>query len=144
MKYFILTVLVGFSALSFGQEDTDTIWSTFSGEDVYEFSVYRAGCFHTEAEIITVKKDGEHFFGQYTKAGDDQKILSITELNAIEGFYTELANKDTELGFCTSTNTYIVKLNGKVQTTFVDSTCSGWSPFTDLVSAIYPSKDIEL
>ena len=144
MKYFNLIVLIAFSALSYAQESTDTMWSSLSGEDVYEFSVYRAGCFHTEAETITVKKEGEQFLGQFTKVGDQQKVLSTLDLTALESFYTELENKETKFGFCTSTNTYIVKLNGKVQTTFVDSTCSGWSPFSDLVSALYPSNDINL
>lgn len=146
MKQFIIILLMLISGLTHGQVDTESIWSTLSEDDVYEFSMSHSGCFSSEYQTITIKKDGEQFIANLNGNSNSELIksidtkemtLEIADLDLLSLYYAELSSKPFKAGFCTSSYTYTVKLNGKVQTTYTDMSCSEADPFSKIVKELY-------
>ncbi len=142
MKHFILFLLITISGLSLGQEETESIWMNLEDQDTYEFTMYKQGCFHSEVKTITVQKKGDQFMS-YSSSTEGNQVLTDAELTLFQNFYQQLTTNQPLLGGCTSTNTYTIKLNGVIQTTVVDMSCSGWSPFSELITELYAKKKVD-
>ena len=145
MKYFTIIILILISGISFGQAETDSIWSALSQDDVYEFTYSHSGCFSVESRTITIKKDGEQLVAKLSGNGNNEILESIdnkdivlqsVDLDRINNYLLEISSKKSQIGFCTSTSTYSVKLNGVVQTVYTDSSCSEPNLFSKIIQEL--------
>mgnify|MGYP000002474219 CR=1 FL=1 len=144
MKHFFTILLLSFSGIVWAQPDASDFWNQLTDEDVYELTMFSQGCFHTESKTVTITRNGDSFISQFQEQGKDKqsKMLNTSELVLIDNLRAELSSKPASIGLCTTSTSYIVKLNGKMLTTFVDSSCSGWNGYSKLIQQLFPKTDM--
>lgn len=134
MKQFLFVLTMFFSVSAFAQtEDYVSLLNQLTTDDVIEVTYSSQGCFSSTSETISLSKKGNNLVGLFTgESGKQEFNFSPNQLVAFSDFEEQLFSMKNKVGLCTNTETYVIKLNGKVQHSFIDSSCSSWSGFTDL------------
>lgn len=123
ISYFACAIICAFTACDLKGQESDN-------KEIAVLEFNSSGCFHNQNSHLRLWIKENIVFARLIENGEvKEKILSKGQLHTFNAFANKLS-KLNEKGFCTTVDTYVLKMNSKILKK-IDGSCD-WNGFENL------------